>query len=178
MFERFSDNARQIIVRAQTEVRDRGHEAVTPEHLLLAIAGLTGSDAQRVLTGLGVSLQELEARIATLLPSGSGGPVAEHVPFSPEAKLVLEMALRAALQRNFTFIASRHVLLALLDTPGPAADLLSDLACSAHYIDSLPWSPERGDLPPYDALVEEHRELQRQVQQLSERVQALEERLR
>ena len=40
MFERFTDSARHLLVKAQHEARRLGHNYIGCEHLLLAAAGL------------------------------------------------------------------------------------------------------------------------------------------
>ena len=40
MFERFTDNARQVVVQAQSEARQFGHGFIGCEHLLLAVVTL------------------------------------------------------------------------------------------------------------------------------------------
>jgi ATP-dependent Clp protease ATP-binding subunit ClpA len=68
MFERFTDDARQVVVRAQEEAAALNHDYVGTEHLLL---GLAGSD-EAVLTSLGIGRQALLGQI--LREIGPGRP--------------------------------------------------------------------------------------------------------
>lgn len=58
-----------------------------------------------------------------------------HIPFSPDAKHVLERSLREALARHDTCIGAEHLALALAATPGGAVPrLLGDLGLSADVV--------------------------------------------
>lgn len=62
MFERFTDDARDVVVQAQAEARALGHAYIGTEHLLLGAAA-TGGDAGRVLAGHGATPDALRAAI-------------------------------------------------------------------------------------------------------------------
>ena len=53
-----------------------------------------------------------------------GGPLPEHIPFSPAAKRTLELTLREALRFGHNYIGTEHVLLAVLGDDTPSAALL------------------------------------------------------
>jgi ATP-dependent Clp protease ATP-binding subunit ClpA len=59
MFERFTDRAREVAVRAQVEARRLGHPFIGTEHILLALLQGDGV-AARVLGGLGVTPAAVE----------------------------------------------------------------------------------------------------------------------
>jgi ATP-dependent Clp protease ATP-binding subunit ClpA len=54
MFERFTTEARQVVVQAQTEAREIPHGCVGTEHLLMALAGQPSATGA-VLTGHGLT---------------------------------------------------------------------------------------------------------------------------
>ncbi len=60
MFERFTDEAREVVVRAQHEADTLGHDYLGTEHLLLGLASDDGA-AGAALRSLGVSSDELRA---------------------------------------------------------------------------------------------------------------------
>ena len=72
MFERFTDGARQVVVRAQEDARRLGHNYIGCEHLLLAAAG-TGEPAGVVLRDQGVTPERVEAEILRTIGQGSAG---------------------------------------------------------------------------------------------------------
>jgi hypothetical protein len=124
MFERFSHDARLVVVGAQEEARERGHNFIGGEHLLLALLRQKGSAAVRALEAMGVDLADVRAQVDAAIGTGSRAP-SGHIPFTPSAKRVLECALREALQLEDTSIGTEHVLLGIVrEREGVAASVL------------------------------------------------------
>jgi ATP-dependent Clp protease ATP-binding subunit ClpA len=71
MFERFGDDARQALVRAQEEAGALGHDYIGTEHLLLGLAALEIGDAG-VLSSFGATREALVGQ--TLAEIGPGRP--------------------------------------------------------------------------------------------------------
>jgi ATP-dependent Clp protease ATP-binding subunit ClpA len=69
MFERFTDNARQVVAQAQHNARRLGHNYIGTEHLLLAAASLD-EPASAVLREQGVTPERIEAQIASIIGPG------------------------------------------------------------------------------------------------------------
>jgi ATP-dependent Clp protease ATP-binding subunit ClpA len=70
MFERFTKEARDVVVGAQREARRLGHDCVGTEHVLLGLLQADGIPA-RVLAGLGVTAGAVEREV---LAFGRSGP--------------------------------------------------------------------------------------------------------
>ena len=71
MFERFSDEARQVVVRAQEEARRLRHPYIGTEHLLLALLGGDGDPATTALRDRDLDPADLRRRIVGIVtPSG------------------------------------------------------------------------------------------------------------
>jgi ATP-dependent Clp protease ATP-binding subunit ClpA len=66
MFERFSEGARDVVVRAQQEADTLGHNYLGTEHLLLALVEDDGA-AGTALRSLGLSDADLRARTRSVL---------------------------------------------------------------------------------------------------------------
>ena len=66
MFERFTEPARNVVVAAQVQARELGHEKVGGEHVLLALAADRDCIGAKVLTGLGVDEAAVRAEVAVL----------------------------------------------------------------------------------------------------------------
>jgi ATP-dependent Clp protease ATP-binding subunit ClpA len=79
MFERFTDGARQVGVRAQEDARRLGHNYIGCEHLLLAAAG-NGEQAGAVLREAGVTPERVEAEILRTIGRGSTVGPADPLP--------------------------------------------------------------------------------------------------
>jgi ATP-dependent Clp protease ATP-binding subunit ClpC len=113
MFERFTDRARRVVVLAQEEARMLGHNYVGPEHVLLGLIHEGHGVAARALTELGVGLDEVRQQVEELIGQGDEAP-SGHIPFTPQAKRVLELSLREALQLGHNYIGTEHILLGIL----------------------------------------------------------------
>jgi hypothetical protein len=75
MFERFTPEARHIVVQAQDLARRLGHNYIGCEHLLLGAAG-TSEPASAVLRDHGVTPERIEAELRRVI---GPGPVADPV---------------------------------------------------------------------------------------------------
>ena len=125
MFMRFTDRARQVVVLAQVEARGLGHGFTGTEHLLLGLLAEGEGVAALVLESLGISLEEARGWVEEIAGRGQGAP-AGHIPFTPRAKKVLELALQEAVQLGHSYIGTEHLLLALLaEGEGVAAQVLA-----------------------------------------------------
>jgi ATP-dependent Clp protease ATP-binding subunit ClpC len=113
MFERFTDEARRVLVLAQEESRTLAHDFIGTEHLLLGILRHGAGPAPEALSAMGVTLEAARARVAQTV-----GPRATtesgSIPFTPRAKKTLELALREALQLGHDHIRTEHLLLGLI----------------------------------------------------------------
>jgi ATP-dependent Clp protease ATP-binding subunit ClpA len=106
VLERFSDDARVVILHAQEECRQLGHDSLGVEHLLL---GVVRTDPALVPA----TEDDIRAQVVAQLPAGTGR-VEGRPPFTNGAKGALERSLTAALQRGDAQIAPEHLLIALL----------------------------------------------------------------
>jgi ATP-dependent Clp protease ATP-binding subunit ClpA len=126
MFERFSGQARQVVVSAQEEARALDHNYIGTEHLLLGLLAISDSLASASLTALGYTHDDVQASVEALIGRGKAPP-GGHIPFTPRAKKVLELSLREALQLRHNYIGTEHILLGLLrEGEGVAAQVLAD----------------------------------------------------
>jgi ATP-dependent Clp protease ATP-binding subunit ClpA len=151
MFERFTAEARESVIRAQSEAQLLGSAKVDSGHFLLALVADTTGPAGRALrashlnlddirdkvrkraggldpdalAAIGINLEAVrEATEATFGPGAldAGSPSARgRVPFSAEGKKLLELSLRMALSRKSKSISSGDVLLAVLALTGSVA---------------------------------------------------------
>src|SRR3990170_4780027 len=108
MFERFTERARKVVVRAQDEAGFLKQNYISTEHLLLGLIGEKESVAAKVLLALNISLEDIRAAIKKSVPEGSSESY-EHIPFTPRAKKVLELSLREALQLGHNYIGTEHI---------------------------------------------------------------------
>jgi ATP-dependent Clp protease ATP-binding subunit ClpC len=130
MFERFTDRARATVVHAQEEARLLRHNYIGTEHILLGLLREGEGAAARSLQALGVSLDRVRREVEEIIGEGDRAP-GGHIPFTPRAKKVLELALREALQLSHNYIGTEHILLGLVrEGEGVAAQVLVRLGAS------------------------------------------------
>ena len=70
MFERFTTEARTVVVRAQTEARSLGHGWIGTEHLLLAVLADEGSGVTAALHGLGLDSGRVREQVLAAVGAG------------------------------------------------------------------------------------------------------------
>ncbi len=131
MFERFTDRSRRVVILAQEEARIFNHASIGTEHLLLGILKEGENVGARALVALGLSLPAVQQSVEEVVGSG-GQAAAGHIPFTPRARRVLELALREALQLGHAHIGPEHLLLGLVrDGGGVGAQVLAGFGADA-----------------------------------------------
>ncbi|HVF78735.1 MAG TPA: Clp protease N-terminal domain-containing protein [Solirubrobacteraceae bacterium] len=132
MFERFTRDAKSVVLRAMDATMRLGAEQVAPEHMLLALAEGDGP-ARRALTEAGLDAATIAAAIEadlaamlevvgvppSVLAAVPARPRADRPDFSVHAKSTLEQAMREAVQRGERKLGPEHVLLGALRPPAP-----------------------------------------------------------
>ena len=144
MFQRFSDQARRVVVLAQEEARMLNHNSIGTEHLLLGLIREEEGIAARVLRSLGLDLAAVRQQVADIVGQGKQGQgeqgqdeqgQPEQIPFTPRAKKALELSLREALQVGDSHIGTEHLLLGLVRVgDGVAAQVLVRLGTDLHVV--------------------------------------------
>jgi len=120
MFERFTEQARQVVVFAQEEARLMRHAHIGTEHFVVALARVDDEVASAVLREHGLSTEKARAEVAGLVGVGDDG---EHgqLPFTPAAHDALEATLNEALGLGHERVEPAHLLLGMLRQPDAIA---------------------------------------------------------
>lgn len=127
MFERFTDRARRVVVQAQEEARTRGHDHVGTEHVLLGLVHDSGGVAAKALESLQISAEVVRQRVDELTGPGERAP-SGRIPFTPQSKEVLKLALQESRALGHNYVGTEHILLGLIrDGDGVAAQVLAAL---------------------------------------------------
>ena len=126
MFQRFTDRARRVVVLAQHEARTLDHASIGTEHILLGLIDEGQGVATTALTSMGISLEDMRQAVQDTIGRGAQPPESGHIPFTPQAKKVLELSLRESMQLGHEYIGTEHILLALIREGGGAAQLLAE----------------------------------------------------
>ncbi|WGW10585.1 Clp protease N-terminal domain-containing protein [Saxibacter everestensis] len=150
MFERFTTDARAIVVAAQETAREIGSHNIDSRYLLLGLFDTNDSTTQALndcvdnfddartrlldrlagsgldgdaLASLGIDLSEVTERADAVFGSGaltSSRSPKGRIRFSQDAKKCLELALREAIRLKGSSIGTRHILLGMLRAECPA----------------------------------------------------------
>jgi ATP-dependent Clp protease ATP-binding subunit ClpC len=126
MFERFTAQARRVLVLAQEEARLLNHSFIGTEHLLLGLLHEGEGLGAKALESLGITLEAVRVQVEERI--GPAGSATGSPPFTPRAKKALELALREALQLGHNYIGTEHLLLGIVrEGQGDAAKVLESL---------------------------------------------------
>jgi ATP-dependent Clp protease ATP-binding subunit ClpA len=127
---------RKIIDDAIEESRNLGHSHVATEHLLLGLIRESDGVAAKILSELGMKLDDIRQRVMLRLDdpslssplfstSAGGGPFSR---FNERAKRVLALAQAEAMGLKHNYIGTEHLLLGLLsEGDNLAAQVLTSL---------------------------------------------------
>lgn len=127
-FKNFTTKAKEAIKKAHELAIERGQNHVSPLHLLTALIHQEESLVFSVLDRMDVDtilladtlLEALEMpeTSSTLSPS-------YNLYLTPDLAQAIEAAAKVAARMNDSFIGTEHLFVAVLEHPGPSADLLS-----------------------------------------------------
>src|ERR1700675_2069241 len=130
MFERYTENARQVIFFAREEANRFGSSCIESEHLLLGIMRSCELELNELL-----KLKELEGALRGDLSASAQLDTTSKrdIPLSNQSKRILAYAAEEAVRLNSPGIGSGHLLLGILREPeGGASRFLL-----AHDVDLL-----------------------------------------
>lgn len=113
MFDRFTERGLLALALAQEEARRLSHDQAGTEHLLLGLIRDRGGLAAETLGSLGIDLGAVRAQLEDILGRGRSEPP-EHIPYTPRARRVLDLAQREARQMGHGRVGAEHLLLGLL----------------------------------------------------------------
>lgn len=126
-FDRFNEQARDVMKLAQEEARSFQHNYIGTEHLLLGLVRQEKSVAAQGLVSLGVDLSRVRKDVEYIIGRGDRA-VPNEIGFTPRAKKAIEFAVDEARRLNHNYVGAEHVLLGLLrEGEGIAADVLERL---------------------------------------------------
>jgi len=146
MFDRFTDGSRKAMGLARLQAQRLGHDYIGAEHVLLALPDAGGGGAA-ALVALGVTRERLRAAVELEATPGEAKARSEgQLPFTAEAKSVLEGSLEAAQRARSHAIQTEHILLGVLGAAratSPAGRALAalritDLAAAQAAVSNLP----------------------------------------
>jgi ATP-dependent Clp protease ATP-binding subunit ClpA len=121
---RFTDRAINVVNVARQQAADRGDPAVTPEHVLLALAVVERGPGRVALESLGLDLGQERVGIGALLAERPCGEPGNRPRLAPEVERVLDEAVAQARSLGHNYVGTEHLTLALVSGAGRAAEFL------------------------------------------------------
>jgi ATP-dependent Clp protease ATP-binding subunit ClpC len=104
------------------------HDYIGTEHLLLGLVKEGEGIAAAALANLGVDLKTLRLEVEKLVEQGPSTVSIGEIPFNPQAKKVLELAVEEARKFGHNYIGTEHLLLGLIkEGEGIAAHVLENM---------------------------------------------------
>jgi ATP-dependent Clp protease ATP-binding subunit ClpC len=113
MFERFTDQARQVVVLAEEEARLMRHAHIGTEHLLVGLARVDDAVATPMLHAHGLTGEKARAEVVAIVGIGNAEPGGQ-IPFTPAAHDALDATLRESLELGHDRVEPAHLLLGVL----------------------------------------------------------------
>jgi ATP-dependent Clp protease ATP-binding subunit ClpC len=137
-FERFSDDAKQVLALAQREAERSRHSYIGTEHVLLALLQ-AGNATTRRLNELGVDDARAREMIDRVVGREERIVIQQIIPTS-RVKKVIELAFDAAQREDAPQVTPHHLLVGLMEEgQGVAAHVLEDLGVT---LDAIRANPE------------------------------------
>ncbi|RJR14137.1 AAA family ATPase, partial [Candidatus Parcubacteria bacterium] len=127
-FHNYTTKAKEAIHRAHQLAVERGHNQVSTLHLLAALLTQEESMVLPMLEQVEVDVAHFTDSVLELIEGNSGNTAVSpsfQLYLTPELVRVFEAAPRIAASFNDQFVSPEHLLLGLLEHPGPAAETLS-----------------------------------------------------
>lgn len=114
---KFTQKAQEALLSAESAARDMNHQAIEPDHLLLALLQQSGSSVPAVVTQIAGSTQALLQELRADLEKRPKLYGAGQTGLSSTALSALDAAQRYAKGMGDEFTSTEHILLGLTDTP-------------------------------------------------------------
>ncbi len=129
-FHNFTSRAKEAIRKAHELAIERGQNHVSPVHLLTALAMQDESAVVSILDQLQIDIIELTDMLLESLegPEGASSVSQSYQLYlTPELAKALEKSAQVAEQLGDSYVGVEHLLMAVLEFPGPAIEILQRL---------------------------------------------------
>ncbi|MBU2690273.1 MAG: ATP-dependent Clp protease ATP-binding subunit [Candidatus Eisenbacteria bacterium] len=128
MHDKFTERVRKVIYLAREEASRLQHDAIGTEHLLLGLLREGEGIAATVLKNTGNDLDAIRHAVENLVAHTGGTLTIGEIPFTSNAKRVLELAVDEARQMGHNYVGTEHLLLGLIrEGEGVAAKVLAEM---------------------------------------------------
>ncbi len=128
MNDKFTERVRKVIFLAREEASRLQHDSIGTEHLLLGLLREGEGIAATVLGNLGLDLDAIRQQVENRVAHTGGTLTIGEIPFTANARRVLELAVDEARQMGHNYVGTEHLLLGLIrEGEGVAAKVLLDM---------------------------------------------------
>jgi ATP-dependent Clp protease ATP-binding subunit ClpC len=128
MHDKFTERVRKVIFLAREEASRLQHDSIGTEHLLLGLLREGEGIAATVLSNLGLDLDQIRQAVESMVAQTGGTLTIGEIPFTSNAKRVLELSVEEARQLGHNYVGTEHLLLGLIrEGEGVAAKVLADM---------------------------------------------------
>jgi ATP-dependent Clp protease ATP-binding subunit ClpB len=127
-FNNFTTKAKEAVRRAHELAIERGQNHVSPLHLLAALVLQEESLVFSMLDRMEVDTILLADTVVEYLETPESSSVlspAYQIYLTPDLAKALEASGKIAARLNDTFVGTEHLFLAVIEHPGPAADIFT-----------------------------------------------------
>jgi ATP-dependent Clp protease ATP-binding subunit ClpB len=127
-FNNFTTKAKEAVRRAHELAIERGQNHISPLHLLAALVLQEESLVFSVLDRMEVDTIMLADAVLEHLEAPESASVLSpsyQIYLTPDLAQALETSGKIAARMNDTFVGTEHLFLAVIEHPGPAADILA-----------------------------------------------------
>ncbi|MBU1670560.1 MAG: ATP-dependent chaperone ClpB [Actinobacteria bacterium] len=128
--DRLTVKAQQALTQAQALARTLEQQEIDVEHLLLALVGEREGLTMPLLQRLGVNVSTLEDRLRAHLADMPRVRGAQRQYVSDRLNGVLDSAWNTAQAMKDEYVSVEHLLLAIAESSGPAADILKEFGAT------------------------------------------------
>lgn len=129
-FNRFNNEAKQVLIIAQEEAKRHKSSYVGTEHVLIGILSQVDTPAAQILNSFGVSVDNVflvlktVGRVANNQSENEGNSKSVNYGLSGFTKKVIEEAIKSAHDFKHNYVGSEHLLLALISQKNTAATVI------------------------------------------------------
>lgn len=126
-FDKFTERARKVLTLANEEAVRLQHNYVGTEHLLLGLVSEGEGIAGKILSAMGVKLEDVRQKVVFIIGIGKQ-PVTGMMGLTPRSKKVIELGVEEAKRLGHHYIGTEHLLLGLIrEGEGIAIGVLESL---------------------------------------------------
>ena len=127
-FNNFTTKAKEAVRKAHELAIERGQNHINPLHLLTALVLQEESMVLSILERMDVDTIHLTDSLLEAIEGNEAGSVISpsyQLYLTPELAQVLENAGKIANGFNDSFVSTEHLLISIIDHPGPAREILA-----------------------------------------------------